>query len=122
MRDLRMLNKWRHKGLEAAIGRNDDPSKKGAFFFKPKNRRDNLMLRVIASAGDDWDHVSVSTESRCPTWEEMAEIKRLFFNDDECAVEYHVPTADHINVHPYTLHLWRPVKEVLPRPPGWMIA
>jgi hypothetical protein len=28
-------------------------------------------LRVIASDGEGWDHVSVSLPDRCPTWEEM---------------------------------------------------
>ena len=46
-------------------------------------------LSVIYSNGGGWDHVSVSTPNRCPTWDEMCEIKDIFFAEDECCVEYH---------------------------------
>jgi hypothetical protein len=38
----------------------------------------------------------------------MAFVKRLFFRDDETAMQLHVPASDHVNQHPYCLHLWRP--------------
>jgi hypothetical protein len=65
-------------------------------------------LAIIASNGMGWDHVSVSRADRCPTWDEMELVKRLFFKDDECAMQLHVPPSDHINCHPNCLHLWRP--------------
>ncbi|GJD92875.1 DUF7694 domain-containing protein [Methylobacterium iners] len=79
-------------------------------------------LRVIATALMDWDHVSVSHRKRCPNWPEMSRIKELFFRDDECAMQLHVPAADHINNHPYCLHLWRPHHVEIPRPPGEMVG
>jgi hypothetical protein len=48
----------------------------------------------------------------------MEHIARLFFRDDETAVQFHVPSSDHINVHPNCLHWWRPQEAPLPRPPG----
>ena len=78
-------------------------------------------LRVIASDGLGWDHVSVSLSHRCPTWEEMAFVKSLFFKDDEAAMELHVPVADHKNVHRFCLHLWRPQECEIPRPPSIMV-
>jgi hypothetical protein len=65
-------------------------------------------LRVIVSDGFAWDHVSVSTATRCPTWEEMCLVKELFFKDEECVMQLHPPRSEWINQHPYTLHLWRP--------------
>lgn len=79
-------------------------------------------LTVIAASDEGWDHVSVSAPGRCPTWNEMEAVKRLFFMDDECAMQLHVPPADHINVNPYVLHLWRPHEGAIPRPPGWMVG
>jgi hypothetical protein len=35
-------------------------------------------LRVIASDGEGWEHVSVSLANRCPTWDEMCFIKGVF--------------------------------------------
>lgn len=69
---------------------------------------DGNVMRVIASSGGGWEHVSVSRKNRCPNWPEMSRIRDLFFRDDETVVEYHVPKSDHISVHDYCLHLWRP--------------
>jgi len=74
-------------------------------------------LRIIAANGGGWDHVSVSLVDRCPTWDEMEHVKRLFFKPDETAMQLHVPPSDHINRHPYVLHLWRPHRCAIPMPP-----
>jgi hypothetical protein len=79
-------------------------------------------IRVIASSGEGWDHVSVSLEKRCPTWEEMEQVKRMFFKDDETAMQLHVPPSAHISHHPYCLHIWRPSREEIPMPPDWMVG
>ena len=83
---------------------------------------DGAPLRVIASDGGGWDHVSVSRVDRIPTWGEMEQVKRAFFRDNETAVEYHVPPSDHINRHEFCLHLWRPQHGAIPRPPSNMVA
>jgi hypothetical protein len=117
MRKLSELDRWRVKGehpWEAGdLG--------GAFHFKLSD--DGPGFVVVASNGDGWDHVSVSTKDRCPTWEEMDRIKRLFFRPDEVAMQLHVAEADHISRHPYTLHLWRPhgTKRAIPLPPPIMV-
>jgi hypothetical protein len=90
----------------------------GRFELKTNDRVD---LLVIVSDGDEnvqWEHVSVSTKTRCPTWPEMAWVKSLFFEDDEHVMELHPAKSDYVNYHPYCLHLWRPVNEVLPKPPS----
>ena len=89
----------------------------GAFAFRFEDEGPDFV--VVASNGDGWDHVSVSTANRCPTWEEMDRIKRIFFKPGEVAMQLHLPPDDHINCHPYTLHLWRPhgVKRAIPLPP-----
>ncbi len=56
-------------------------------------------LRAIASTGMGWDHVSVSLEDRCPTWDEMCWIKKLFFEPDECCMQLHPPESDYVNFH-----------------------
>ena len=80
------------------------------------------FLQVIASDGDEWDHVSVSLRGRIPTYAEMRYVKGLFFKPSETVMELHVPESDHINVHPFCLHLWRPQKMAIPRPPAWMVG
>lgn len=78
-------------------------------------------LSVIAATGEGWDHISVSTPTRCPTWAEMEQVKRLFFKPDETAMQLHVPPRAHISVHPHCLHLWRPHDAPIPVPPVWMV-
>lgn len=77
---------------------------------------------VIVSDGGGWDHVSVSLTDRCPTWFEMCFIKRIFFEDEECVVQYHPAKDDYRNLHEFCLHLWRPQGEKIPTPPPWMVA
>lgn len=81
----------------------------------------SIQLHIMASNGGGWDHVSVSSRGRCPLWEEMDWIKRKFFYPFETAMQLHVPDSEHLSIHPFTLHLWRPHKETIPRPPGSMV-
>jgi hypothetical protein len=85
--------------------------------FKPEPDQPAVMLRVIAASGGGWDHVSISLPDRTPRWEELEFVKRLLFKPHEIAVQFHVPADDHINVHPYTLHLWRHHTRRFPLPP-----
>lgn len=65
-----------------------------------------------------WEHVSVSLNvPRCPTWEEMCQIKRMFWDEDELVIQMHPAASDYVNQHPHCLHLWRPVSEPMPAPP-----
>lgn len=83
---------------------------------------DKAPMRIVANAGEGWDHVSVSRQNRCPNWPEMEHVKRLFFKDDETAMQLHVPPSDHISIHPYCLHMWRPHGVEIPRPPSIMVG
>jgi len=83
---------------------------------------DKKPLYVIASAGEGWDHVSVSRRGRTPNWDEMCQIKALFFKDDETAIQYHPAAEVYVNYHPHCLHLWRPQNQEVPCPPTWMVG
>lgn len=85
------------------------------------------QLNVISSgtpqgAEPPWEHVSVSTGHRCPSWEEMVRIKELFWTDDETVIQFHPAKAHAVNVHPYCLHLWRRIGLKLELPPRNLIA
>jgi hypothetical protein len=85
-------------------------------FFLIRIPRKLDRLRVIASDGLGWDHVSISLPNRCPTWEEMCFVKSIFWDEDDLVIQYHPPKSDYINFHPHTLHLWRPQNETIPMP------
>ncbi len=86
----------------------------GGAFNIPFNSR---HLHVIASHGGGWEHVSVSLNNRCPTWDEMCFIKDLFFNDEDYVVQYHPAKSNYVNIHKYVLHLWKPIGIKIPTPP-----
>jgi len=122
MRNLHELDRFRRcdQGVIDLYGSIGD-HETGMFDIPNLNTR--MFLLVVASAGLGWDHVSVSLRNRCPNWEEMEHVKRLFFRDDETAMQLHVPPADHRCLHPYTLHLWRPNDgREIPRPPNELVG
>jgi len=115
MRNLKQLNKYRSTlDYYGTSG----PDKGGTFVVPYKN----VELRIIATDYAGWDHVSVSLKDRTPTWEEMDYIKRMFFRQDEIAIQYHMPERDHINIHPNCLHLWRPhMPKIILVPPKTLV-
>lgn len=80
-------------------------------------------LQVIAAPSDsEWQHVSVSLPSRCPTWEEMCFIKGLFWDEHEVVVQFHPAKDQYVNNHPFCLHLWRHNKVEMPTPPSILVG
>lgn len=82
------------------------------------------MLRIIASDGLGWQHVSVSKSgsTKCPNWEHMCRVKELFWGDDEWVMQFHPPKKDYVNNHPGCLHLWRPTQERMPVPDAILVG
>jgi hypothetical protein len=70
----------------------------------------------------DWEHVSVSCRNRCPNWPEMCFVKDLFWADDEVVMQLHPAKKDYVNQHPYCLHMWKPIAEIIPLPPRIMVG
>lgn len=92
----------------------------GAFLVKL--RPGGPAFKVIASSGEGWDHVSISLPGRCPTWSEMSAFKDLFFEPEDAVMQLHPPVSDYVNLHPFCLHLWRPLEAEIPLPPSWMVG
>ena len=121
MRDLRSLDRYRDVSARvvAHFGSTGDGT---CGSFVVPSPIDRAAMRIVASSGEGWDHVSVSRANRCPNWPEMEHVKRMFFGDDETAMQLHVPTTDHVNCHPHCLHLWRPFDGNIPRPPAIFVG
>jgi len=111
---------WRIRN--GPIGTDESHGCNGAFMM-PING--TAMAHIIASDGGGWQHVSISITSdrgRCPTWDEMAFIARMFWDDDDVLVQYRPAKRDYVNCHPYTLHWWRPMNESVPTPPSIFVG
>lgn len=76
---------------------------------------ESLAVHIGINLG--WEYAAVSTQHRCPSWEEMAFIKSSLWPPESCVVEFHPPQSQYVNVHPYCLWLFRPVGGGMPRPP-----
>lgn len=123
MKPITEANKFRFR--IGYFGSNDSDGNNGAFII-PYNKKINLAC--VVSDGEGWDHVSIHVVdkrgciiTRCPTWDEMLFVKDLFFEKDEWTVQYMPPKSKNINVHNYTLHIWKPQDQELPKPPVWLV-
>lgn len=83
---------------------------------------ESYEFRVIASDGMGWEHVSVSLVNRAPNWREMCFIKSLFWDKDDCVVQYHPPESEYVNNHEHCLHLWKPIGKDIPLPPSILVG
>ena len=112
-----------------ALKSTPDMGNNGCFLIPPRIAPRNTQLACIASDGDGdgissvpWEHVSVSTKTRAPYWDEMCFVKSLFWQERDIVIQYHPAKSDYINQHPHCLHLWRPVGIELPTPPKLFVG
>lgn len=105
---------------DASVGNN------GAFVIPHPSIR-NYWILAIASSELAWEHVSVhlfrkahmqkqQEVERTMTWQEMCFVKEIFWGEKATVLQYHPAKEDYVNMHPYTLHLWRPQGK-FPKPP-----
>jgi len=96
----------------------------GLFFIPgavmPKTYGDTSFLKVVASSGFSWDHVSVMHPDRVPTNADMEIVRSLFWDPDETVIEYHDVSyaIDGLCKAVAERHLWRPQGCEVIRPPS----
>ena len=78
-------------------------------------------LVILISNGLGWEHLSVhaiglNKEPRLPNYIEMCYVKDLFWNDEDTVVQFHPKKSQYVNLHSYTLHLWRSIDKEFPTP------
>lgn len=100
------------------FGSSDEIGNNGLFEWGTLNGR----ILVIASDCAGWEHVSISFQNRTPTWAEMCKVKDIFWDKEDCIIQFHPPESDYVSFAKHCLHLWRPVDQVIPRPPTWMVG
>jgi len=100
------------------LGSDDSAENNGAFMISLHHYK----IFVIASDGDGWERVSASMINRCPRWDEMCYIKDVFWDRDDCVVQFHPPEKNYVNFHPHCLHLWRPIGIEFPQPPKYLVG
>jgi hypothetical protein len=68
-------------------------------------------LQVICSSdiegdGHPWLHVSVSRKMQLPDYQDLCQVKKAFVGKRAKALMVFAPEDEHINDHPYCLHLF----------------
>jgi hypothetical protein len=85
----------------------------------------NVLFTIVVNDSrfdKKWEHVSVSSTQRCPTWDEMCHFKNMFFKEDETVLQFHPKKSEYKNMHPFCLHLWRDVTKEYELPPSIYVA
>lgn len=80
------------------------------------------VLHFIFSWGCGFEHLSVSTPIKTPTWEQMCRMKEIFWKDDEVCMQLHPKKEEYVNNHEYCLHIWRPIDKEIPTPPSVLLG
>jgi hypothetical protein len=66
-----------------------------------------LILSAIAIYDDRaWYHVSFSRGDRIPSYQDATWVKQYWFGDNVAAIQVFPAASEHVNTHPYALHLW----------------
>lgn len=79
-------------------------------------------LNFIFSWGCGFEHLSVSTPVKCPTWEQMCFMKDIFWDEEEVCMQLHPKKSEYINNMPYCLHIWKSIDKEIPTPPSIMLG
>lgn len=83
-------------------------------------------VRVMASDGMGWQHVSVSLAGNphtAPRWSVMCAVKDLFWEPEDVVVQFHPRASEYVSHHPGCLHLWRCTDgREFPTPPPIMVG
>jgi hypothetical protein len=135
MRNSEHINKYRLTKHPIPQLRTTDADGMNGLFAIPLDKESrNVALCMVSDGfgwkedgfeGPAWEHVSVRIgekrkgrrEDRVPNWNEMVVIKDLFFQPEECVVQFHPKKSEYVDTNPYCLHLWRLKEGDFPTPP-----
>lgn len=80
------------------------------------------VLNFMFSWACGYEHLSVSTTVKTPTWEQMCKMKDIFWAEDEVCMQLHPAKENYINNMSFCLHIWKPINEKIPIPPNLMVG
>lgn len=115
----------KYRAIIGQVGSNDCGNN-GLFIIPSRTR--NYDLYTIVSDGEGWEHVSIHAWDKkkkkeyTPLWDEMCQMKDLFWDEDDVVIQYHPRKEDYVNNHPNVLHLWRPTEVKIPTPPTILVG
>lgn len=72
-----------------------------------------------------WEHLAISPQpqrGKVPEWTVMCKVKEIFWDDEECCIEYHPRKSEYINNNETCLHIWKPLEAEIPEPPSILLG
>ena len=106
MKDLRSI-KLKHNTLEESIIRKIGISSSQRSEFLIPTVTEIATISAINFRDDDFEHVLLNPKNRLPTYEEMANLKDIFWDQNEVTMQVHPAKSQYVNIEKYALHLWR---------------
>lgn len=70
---------------------------------------DKKIIVTYGAVGDSagpWLHASVSRPNRMPDYQDLVDLHFAVWGPEGWAYQVFAPQGDHVNIHPYALHLW----------------
>jgi len=71
-----------------------------------------IVTATVELDGNAWLHVSMSYKTRLPNYKDICRVKDHFVGVNKMAYQLFPPKAEHVNFHPFCLHLWHCCDEV----------
>ncbi len=71
---------------------------------------------------EGWEHLTVSGKNKVPDWDVMCSVKEIFWEDEECCIQYHPRKSEYVNNNEHCLHIWRPDYIDIPEPPSLLVG
>ena len=123
---FKVPEKYRNK--THPILKSDSSYSNNGYFVLSHPKINNYEIHCIASNGMGWEYVSVSIAEkrkqahRYPTWAEMCYVKSIFWDKEDCCIQFHPKESEYVNNHPFVLHIWRPTNAVIQMPDPKMVG
>lgn len=76
--------------------------------LRHKHEDGSVIVSTANHEGAEWTHASMAYRDRVPTYDELVRLKRAVWGSGGWAMQVFPPEREHVNIHPYALHLWGP--------------
>lgn len=95
-----------------------------AFYNDPVTRK-QYWCKFTSAQG--WEHICVScggngTSKKVPSYEVMCAVKDIFWDEEECCVEYHPRKSQYVNNNEGCLHIWKCIDRDFPEPDPLLVG
>jgi hypothetical protein len=77
-----------------------------SFYFQKRRQFTAIISSAIEHDGRRWIHLSIARRDHLPSWGELVRARDAFLGPEVRCLQVVAPTAEHVNIHDFCLHLW----------------